>query len=197
MLLQKGGTLKDPWTGKVVEWETIPGWDAPHIYTANTPPILDMVGYDLKLYAARVKRDLEVATAHCLREYGCAHTDFTADAQKALVNAASAGLAGAARNRGWGSMNMLRDLAALYRGIDLTALFERYWEWQVTTNTRETHQVFETFGGNHLHFYPRGVALWGVFDAISRLAIDRTQRLHHTRPALPHLRAAAGGVLKL
>jgi hypothetical protein len=86
-------------------------------------------------------------------------------------------------------MNMLRDLAALYRGIDLTALFERYWEWQVATNTRETHLFFETFGGNHLHFYPRGVALWGVFDAVNGVAIDRTQKLCRIRPALVHLRA--------
>lgn len=87
VLLEKGGTLKDPWTGKENHWEEIPGWDAPHIYTANTLPILDMVGYDLKLNPARVKQDLAVATARCLREYGCAHTDFTAEAQKQLVTA--------------------------------------------------------------------------------------------------------------
>jgi hypothetical protein len=190
VLLEKGGTLKDPWTGKEKQWKAIPGWDAPHIYTANTFPILDMVGYDLKLNPARVKQDLATATARCLREYGCAHTDSTAEAQQALVEAANAGLAGAARNPGWISMNMLRDLAALYRGLDHTALFERYWEWQVATNTRETHLFFETFGGNHLHFYPRGVALWGVFDAVNGLAIDCPQKLRRTRPALPHLHAA-------
>lgn len=190
VLLQKGGTLKDPWSGKEKHWESIPGWDAPHIYTANTLPILDMVGYDLKLNAAKVKQDLKFATARCLREYGCAHTDFNHDAQQALVAAANAGLAGAARNPGWISMNMLRDLAALYRGLDHTALFERYWEWQVATNTRETHLFFETFGGNHLHFYPRGVALWGVFDAVNGLALDRIQKLRRSQPALPHLRAA-------
>lgn len=67
------------------------------------------------------------------------------------------------------------------RAADLTALFERYWEWQVTTNTRETNLFFETFGGNHLHFYPRGVALWGVFDAVNGVAIDRTQKLPRIR----------------
>jgi hypothetical protein len=187
VLLNKGGRLKDPWTGNEVEWKTIPGWDAPHIYTANTLPILDMVGYDLKLDPARVKRDLEIATARCLREYGCAHTDFTQKDFKILQGAH--GLAGASRNPGWISMNMLRDLAALYRGVDLTAMFERYWEWQVTTNTRETTLFFETFGGNNLNFYPRGVAFWGVFDAVNGLEIDVTRKIRRAHPRLPRLQA--------
>lgn len=194
VLLKKGGHLKDPWSGNEVEWKTIPGWNAPHIYTANTLPILDMVGYDLKLDRARVKLDLEIATARCLREYGCAHTDFTPNEVKVLREAS--GLAGAARNPGWVSMNMLRDLAALYRGIDLTALLGRYWEWQVTTNTSETNLFFETFGGNHLHFYPRGVAFWGVFDAVNGLEIDLVRKIHRAQPRVPHLHAARLDLVK-
>ncbi|MCE0499775.1 MAG: glycoside hydrolase family 52 protein [Methylacidiphilales bacterium] len=194
VLLKKGGRLKDPWNGNEVEWKTIPGWNAPHIYTANTLPILDMVGYDLKLDPARVKRDLEIATARCLREYGCAHTDFTPDEVKILQEARS--LAGASRNPGWISMNMLRDLAALYRGIDLTAMFERYWEWQVTANTRETTLFFETFGGNNLNFYPRGVAFWGVFDAVNGIEIDVMRKIHRSHPRVPHLKAARLDLVK-
>lgn len=190
VLLNKSGNLKDPWTGKEYTCDPIPGWDAPHIYTANTLPILDQVGYDLRLDPGRVKRDLVHATARCLREYGCTHTHFHALPSSPVTLGSNTGLTGAARNPGWISMNMLRDLAALYRGVDLTALFERYWEWQVTTNTRETNLFFETFGGNHLHAYPRGVALWGVFDAVNGVAIDRTRRLSRSRPALPHLHAA-------
>lgn len=194
VLLKKGGRLKNPWGGHEVEWETIPGWNAPHIYTANTLPILDMVGYDLKLDPARVKRDLEVATARCLRQYGCTHTDFTPDEIKALQQ--TKGLAGASKNPGWIAMNMVRDLAALYRGIDLTVMFERYWEWQVATNTRETNLFFETFCGNNLHFYPRGVVIWGLFDAVNGVAIDRTKKLRRSHPRLPHLHAPRLDLMK-
>jgi len=166
VLLEKSGRLKDPWTGKLKDFEKIPGWDAPHIYTANTLPILDLAGLKIPLDESRLRKDLHVATARCLRAYGCTHTDFQREDLDRLETAATDGLAGAAQNPGWISMNMLRDLAALKRGIDFTHLAQRYWDWQVLTNTQGTTLFHETFGGNHLHYYPRGVAIWGLFGCL-------------------------------
>lgn len=174
MLLEKHGTLKNPWTGETMAFEKIPGWDAPHIYTANTLPILDLAGLKIPLPEVRIRRDLQVATDRCLRVYGCTHTDFVRDDLNQLEAAAAQGLAGAAQNPGWISMNMLRDLAALRRGIDLTPLAQNYWDWQVLMNTQGTALFHETFGGNNLHYYPRGVAIWGIFGC---LPPDRTTQL--------------------
>jgi hypothetical protein len=41
------------------------------------------------------------------------------------------------------------------------------------TNTQEPCLFFETFGGNNLCFYPRGVAIWGLLDALAGRVIDR------------------------
>lgn len=169
-ILQKSGTLKNPWTGEDVHFEEIPGWDAPHIYTANAVAVLDMIGYDLGLDEEKLVLDLETATERCLREYGCVHTDFANE--HILAIDAMQGLAGASSNPGWISMNMLRDIAAFYRGVDLRHLSDRYWNWQLTTNSQEPKIFFETFNGNNLSWYPRGVAIWGIFDAIAGLVID-------------------------
>ncbi len=97
-------------------------------------------------------------------------------------------MVGVGGNPGWISMNMLRDIAAAYRGIDLRALSERYWQWQVTTNTQQAALFFETFGGNNLCFYPRGVAIWGLFDALAGRVIDRVAGVDRSVPALPGVR---------
>lgn len=40
------------------------------------------------------------------------------------------------------------------------------------TNNQRAQLFFETFAGNHLCFYPRGVAIWGLFEAVAGLVID-------------------------
>jgi hypothetical protein len=185
VLLERSGRLQNPWTGEWTDYPEIPGWDAPHIYTGNVLPILDMVGFELGLDPHRVRTDLITSTRRCLREYGCAHTDYQ------MTKAATAGggdrLTGDAREPGWISMNILRDLAALRRGIDLRPLAGRYWEWQVLTNSQGPQLFFETFGGNHLCFYPRGVAIWGLFEAMSGRVIDRAAGRDEVRPWWPDL----------
>jgi hypothetical protein len=99
------------------------------------------------------------------------HTDY--QNTRLAGNDRMAGLAGVALDPGWISMNMVRDMAAFYRGVDLRWLADRYWDWQVTTNTQEPKLFFETFGGNNLCFYPRGVAIWGFFDALAGRVVDR------------------------
>ncbi len=185
-LLTRSGELKNPWTGEGMACAEIPGWDAPHIYTVNGLALLDMVGEDVGLDRDRIVRDLEVATARCLREYGCAHTDFQAETLEEIPGLE--GLAGLAINPGWISMNLLRDIAAFYRGVDLRHLQDRYWSWQTLTNTQEPKLFFETFGGNNLCWYPRGVAAWGLFDALGGVVIDRVKGRDEIRPALPQIR---------
>jgi hypothetical protein len=98
-------------------------------------------------------------------------------------------MAGVSAKPGWISMNMLRDIAALYRGLDFRHLSERYWNWQLTTNSQSPALFFETFGGNYLHFYPRGVAVWGFFDAVAGRVIDRVAGVDECSPKIPGIKA--------
>jgi hypothetical protein len=167
---KRGRELVDPETRRKVSVAELPGWDAAHIYTANGLAVLDMVGLDLGLDRRKICRDLRTAAAKCLREYGCVHTDF--DPRQLAKLESLRGLPRAARNPGWISSNMLRDLAAYRRGIDLRALTDRYWEWQATANTQEAKLFYESFCGNDSCFYPRGVAIWGCFEALAGLVLD-------------------------
>ncbi len=170
-LLEKSGHLKNPWSGQETTCAEIPGWNSPQIYTANALGLLDMVGIDVPLDREKLRTDLRTATGRCLREYGCVHSDFQNENPEQLATMLD--LVGNARSPGWISMNMARDIAAFYRGVDLRHLADRYWNWQVTTNTQEPRMFFETFSGNNLCFYPRGVAIWGFYDALAGRVIDR------------------------
>jgi hypothetical protein len=186
LLRPEAAGVKTAWEGKPSEGDAhgrIPGWDAPHIYTLNGQAPLDLVGLDLGLDQQRVRTDLEVATRRCLREYGCIHTDYAAKAEAGV-----AGWAGSSSDPGWLSMNMLRDIAAFYRGVDLRSLADRYWDWQATTNTAEVKLFFETFNGNNLCWYPRGLAVWGWFDALGGLVVDRVTGRCESTPRLPSVR---------
>lgn len=170
--------LRNPWTGQALSTPEVPGWSNCHIYTQNALAVLDMVGLDTGLSAERLQLDLITATERCLREYGCAHTDYVAD--EYAQNGLKEGMVGVASNPGWISMNMLRDIAAFYRGVDLRSLADRYWNWQSTTNSQTPTLFFETFSGNNLCFYPRGVAVWGYFDALAGRVIDRVDGRNQT-----------------
>jgi len=144
-----------------------------------------MVGLDLGLDPGKVLADLKNATERCLREYGCVHTDYNTAKLKSLEDK---GVHNASRNPGWISMNMLRDMAAFYRGIDFRHLAERYWDWQTTTNSQQPWVFFETFDGNSLALYPRGVAVWGFFEALSGTIIDKPSHRDTTTPKIPQIR---------
>jgi len=186
VLLEKSGDLTNPWTQQAMHLEEIPGWDAAHIYTLNGQALLDMVGLDSGLDPERCIEDLRVATERCLNVYGCTHSDFANDQLE--MHQSMLGLAGVAANPGWISMNMLRDIAAAYRGVDFTRLNQNYWEWQTQTNTQEAKLFFETFGGNNLCFYPRGVAIWGLFDAVAGQVINQVDGIDRTEPTIPQTR---------
>jgi hypothetical protein len=72
--------------------------------------------------------------------------------------------------------------------VDLRDMAQRYWEWQVLTNTQEPNVFHETFSGNNLRFYPRGVAIWGYFDALAGQVINRVKGMDRAEPALPGVR---------
>ncbi len=185
LLDPEGKGVRDPWTGEIRDYDEIPGWDSPHIYTANTLAPLDMVGTDLGLSPSRLQHDLRFATDACLREYGCVHSNYTPEQPAGRPRE---GLVGAALNPGWISMNMLRDIAAFYRRVDLRPLLPRYWNWQTTVNTQGPFGFFETFSGNNLHLYPRGVAVWGFFEALAGRAFDAVTGRETTSPPFPSVR---------
>jgi hypothetical protein len=186
VLLEPGGKgLRNPWSGAALDLEEIPGWDSAHIYTENALAMLDMVGVDLGLSRKRLATDLRTAARACLREYGCVHTAYSSETVSGTV---IPGLVGASLNPGWISMNMLRDMAAFYRGVDLRPLADRYWNWQTTTNAQHPVGFFETFNGNNLHLYPRGVAVWGFFDALAGRVYDAVAGIETFKPPFPETR---------
>ncbi len=161
------GTV-DPWTGEPKTGELL-GWDAYHIYTVNGLSLLDMVGHCTGLLDERVRLDMETATGKTLGRYGCRHTSYEDTENEGQF---IPGLASHSGKVGWVSMNMLRDIAAAYRGLDLFHLIENYWSWQTTTNTQQVALFFETFYGNNLSFYPRGVTVFGYLDAAAGFVYD-------------------------
>jgi len=158
----------DGWTGKEYEGGELPGWDATHIYTVNGLALLDMIGFRSGLDDSRLLLDMQMGVARAMTRFGCSHSDYSPEDLGASVP----GLAVPAQKTGWISMNMLRDIAAGYRGLDLSTLADRYWDWQATTNTQECCIFFETFHGNNLNYYPRGVAIFGLCDSLGRVVID-------------------------
>ncbi|MEO7933557.1 MAG: DUF4965 domain-containing protein [Chthoniobacterales bacterium] len=183
VLMEKSGLLKNPTTGEEQHFDEIPGWDAPHIYSENALGILDMVGFDLGLPKAMIVRDLEVAAERCRREYGCVHTDFSAREWAHLEKFDA--FTGGASNPGWVSMNIVRDIAAFYRELDFRHFADGYWDWQLTTNAHQPTLFFDTFNGNSLHFYPRGIAIWGYFDALGGIVVDQVRNFAEAQASFP------------
>ncbi len=161
----------DPWTGQPFPGEKLPGWDAAHIYTVNGIALLDMVGTGVAVDEDKIGIDLKQATWRCLDKYGCRHSEYDEpESQSELIG--EGGKSKPNYRIGWISMNMLRDIAAFYRKIDLRTIPERYWNYQVLVNTQGPFGFFETFNGNNLMVYPRGVAIFGYFDALAGLQHD-------------------------
>lgn len=57
-----------------------------------------------------------------------------------------------------------------------------------TANTQQPMGFFETFNGNNLHLYPRGVAVWGFFDALAGRVFDAVWNKETLTPAFPQIR---------
>ncbi|MCX7820427.1 MAG: DUF4965 domain-containing protein [Brevinematales bacterium] len=161
--------LVDPWTKEKLSGE-LEGWDAYHIYTVNGIALLEMVGFNVGLNKERIKKDILEATYKTLTKYGCRHSTYIS---KAVSHDVKVGLASSSNKVGWISMNMLRDIVACYYGIDLLHLTENYWDWQLTTNSQDIYLFFETFYGNNLNLYPRGLAVFGYLEAVAGFVYDK------------------------
>jgi hypothetical protein len=184
VLLDKSGKgVVHPWTREVFQFEELPGWDSEHIFTANAVAMMDLVGRDIGLDEWRVKTDIGSALKKCLGEYGCRHSSYRGKIENWKIN----GFVFNSYDSSWISSNVVRDIAAFYRGIDLRYLADRYWEWQTTVNTREMKMYYESFNGNNVAFYPRGTAVWGYFDALAGIAIDKVRGIDRAAGKFPQV----------
>jgi hypothetical protein len=156
------------WTGLPVTEAEMANWDSPHIYTSNGLVLLDMIGFPHPLDGEKIKTDLHTARSATLTRYGCRHLARDDNAV-------------------WMAMNIWRDMAAAYHKIDFLGDIERYWEWQTTVNSREVMLFYESAFGNQLCFYPRGVTLWGIFDAVAGMRYDKVTGRKSFTPLRPTL----------
>lgn len=152
--------LTDPWSGVKLQGD-LEGWDAYHIFSTNGIILFDMLRIPSGLDEKKLSTDIRTSITNTRTRYGCRHTSYRGIGELETKQ----GLAGASEEVGWISMNLLRDAAALYRGIDVTSLLQNYWDWITTVNSQEITLFFETFGGNNLCFYPRGLALFALYAA--------------------------------
>ncbi len=176
-LTKSADGLTDPWTGKKLSGE-LEGWDSYHIYTENGLLLLEMIGKKVGLKVDRIKSDLISAVKNTLQKYGCRHSSYVSKASSEAIH----GLVSAANKVGWISMNMARDIVACYYGIDMLCLSENYWDWQLTTNSQDIYLFFETFYGNNLNLYPRGLAIFGYMDAAAGFVYDKVKGVKKFKP---------------
>lgn len=138
------------------------GADSANIYTENGFLLPRMAGLPLGLDPTRMAADVRTAARGTLCRYGCRHAVYT---DREVLKRSVHGAYFNAPEVGWISMNETRDLAAMYAGVDMLDMVSRYWDWQATVNAREYVLFLDTFYGNSLMFYPRGLAAFGYFDA--------------------------------
>ena len=147
--------LIDAQTGDPLPYETIPGWDAYSIHTANGLLLPAMIGQPWMFDHERLRCDLTNATRETLGPYGCGHTSIE-------------------RDDVWISQNLWRDHLACYLGLPRPHLTQRYWDMQVVANTADLSSGFvDTYLTNNFSFHPRGITSIGFLLAQPRLTIDR------------------------
>jgi len=148
--------ITDPWTGKPLTLDELPGWDAYSIYTGHGLLLSQMVGRPPLLDAARLRVDLRNAMREAASRYGCGHSSFEPE-------------------NVWVSQNLWRDHLATYLGVAVpTGQAEGYWDLQVMSNTfDQSYGYIDTYVNNMLAYYPRGAVAFGYFLAGPRLVIDR------------------------
>ena len=118
-----------------------------------------MAGLPLGLDPTRMAADVRTAARGTLCRYGCRHAVYT---DREVLKRSVHGAYFNAPEVGWISMNETRDLAAMYAGVDMLDMVSRYWDWQATVNAREYVLFLDTFYGNSLMFYSRGLAAFGT-----------------------------------
>ena len=163
--------LIDCWSRKPLPYRILPGWDAYSLYTTNGLLYLLMVD-DLPpgLSADRLRRDAENAARASMTRYGCGHSSLD-------------------KENMWVSMNVWRDCAAGYLGLDMLENSERYWAQQVFGNgpgAEKANCFTETSLTNNLVWYPRNTAIFGLTMSMARLTPGlRGQKRPNVAPLKP------------
>jgi len=157
--------LVDVWTGKALpKGKKLAGWDAYSIYTANGMVYPALVGRKIAMDCDRLRTDVLCAARQAMAPFGCTHSS-------------------ADHSNIWVSQNLWRDYCAAYLGEDLLDLAERYWAFQVWDNSTPHAPGFvDTYGGNDLCYYPRGITSIGVLFAALGFSMDRKAGVVHLRP---------------
>ena len=149
------------------------GWDSYSIYTTNGLVYPMRAGLRVNgLNLARLRADLRSSAAQTMREFGSPHTTHESNM--------------------WVSQNIWRDIAAAYLGIDYLDNIERYWALQKYINTEKYGSftdvyVFST-DTTSLDYYPRGVAAFGLINALAGLQINRPEGIISIAPLRVPLR---------
>lgn len=134
----------------------IEGWDAYSLYTSNGMLYLLVSGVIPNLDIDFIKLDMENAWRASLGEYGDFHSSTD-------------------HSNCWLSQNMFRDFIGMYLGTVIDQ-FDRYWNFEVLENTAGRGGCFtDTYGHNHLCYYPRGATSFGLFFALAGVSVDFTR----------------------
>jgi hypothetical protein len=112
------------------------------------------------------------ATAETMGEFGSPHTSH--------------------EDNMWVSQNIWRDIAAAYFGFDWVDNTERYWDLQRYINTEKYGAFTDVYvygrDSTSLDYYPRGVAAFGLIDALAGLQFDRVEGVLSLAPVRTPLR---------
>lgn len=150
--------LTDARTGKPLPKGEMAGWDAYSIYTANGMVYPSLVGRNIDMNPERLRCDVVAAAGEALIPFGCTHSSVD-------------------RSNLWVSQNLWRDFAAAYLGVDLLDGADRYWDFQLWDNLGPWAPGFiDTYGGNNLCYYPRGITSIGVLFAAPGFCLDKKEK---------------------
>jgi hypothetical protein len=164
--------LVNPWTKQALPDGELHGWNAYSLYTSNGLLYLLATNAPLPegLNLEHFRLDLLNARRESLIEYGCTHSS-------------------ADHSNIWISQNLHRDFTGAYLGIDPIGMFERYWAFEQLENSVGRGGCFvDTYGANHLHYYPRGITALGIFPALAGMRFDKVNNLQEFKPVRTPLR---------
>jgi hypothetical protein len=157
------------------DWEssTMRGWDSYSIYTTNGLVYPMRAGMTVEgLEMERLREDIRNATAATMGAFGSPHTSHESNM--------------------WVSQNIWRDIAAAYLGIDWIDNADRYWRLQRYINTAKFGAFTDVYvygrDSTSLDYYPRGVAAFGLIEALAGLQFDAVTGVLSVAPLRAPLR---------
>ncbi len=161
--------LINPWSGEPLPPGELEGWNAYTLYTSNGLLYLLATLAPLPpLKIERFEQDIIESRKASLIEYGCTHSS-------------------ADHSHIWVSQNLHRDLIGGFLGVDPADLPGRYWAFEQYENSVGRGGCFvDTYGPNHLRYYPRGITSLGLLAGLPGARFDRVAgRLELSPTRLP------------